>query len=62
MKFISRFTFIVGLFFFTSCAITENFEINEDRSGKFRYDIDMSQMMEMVGNMGAEETSKSKKK
>ena len=62
MKFISRFTFIVGLFFFTSCAITENFEINEYSSGKFLYDIDMSQMMEMFGNMGAEETSKSKKK
>lgn len=46
----------------TSCAITETFEMNEDRSGKFRYDIDMSQMMVMVDNLGAEEPSKSKKK
>ena len=62
MKFIVRIVFIVGLFFFNSCAITETFEINEDRSGKFRYDIDMSQVMQMAGNLGAEESTKSKKK
>jgi hypothetical protein len=62
MQLLTRITCILGLFFLTSCAITESFEIKEDRSGKFRYDIDLSQMMEMVGNMGAEEPSKSKKK
>jgi hypothetical protein len=62
MQLITRITCILGLFFLTSCAITETFEINEDRSGKFRYDIDLSQMMEMVGDLGAEESSKSKKK
>jgi len=62
MQILTRISYTLGLFFLTSCAITESFEIREDRSGKFRYDIDLSQMMEMVGNMGAEEPSKSKKK
>lgn len=62
MKFIYRMTFIVGLFAFNSCAITETFEINEDGSGKFRYDIDMSKVMQMAGDLGAEESSKSTKK
>ena len=62
MQLITRITCILGLFFLTSCAITESFEIREDRSGKFRYDIDLSQMMAMAGNIGAEEPSKSKKK
>lgn len=62
MKFILRLSILTVLLLFTSCAITETFEIREDRSGKFRYDIDMSQMMEMAGNLGTEETPKSKKK
>lgn len=62
MKFILRLSILTVVFLFTSCAITETFEIKEDRSGKFRYDIDMSQMMEMAGNLGTEESSKSKKK
>lgn len=62
MNYFSRILPFVGLLFLTSCAITETFEIKEDRSGNFRYDIDVSQMMEMAGNLGAEEPSKSKKK
>lgn len=62
MNYIVRILPLVCLFFLTSCAITETFEIKEDRSGKFRYDIDLSQMMEMAGSLGAEEPSKSKKK
>lgn len=62
MKNILRIAPLFIVFFFTSCAITETFEIREDRSGKFRYDVDLSQMMEMVGNLGEEDSSKSKKK
>jgi hypothetical protein len=61
MNYFNRVLPFIGLLFLTSCAITETFEIKEDRSGNFRYDIDMSQMMEMAGNLGAEEPSKSKK-
>ena len=62
MNYFNRVLPFIGLLFLTSCAITETFEIKEDRSGKFRYDIDMSQVMEMAGNLGTEEPSKSKKK
>jgi hypothetical protein len=62
MNYFNRVLPFIGLLFLTSCAITETFEIKEDRSGNFRYDIDMSQLMEMAGNLGAEEPSKSKKK
>jgi hypothetical protein len=61
MNYFNRVLPFIGLLFLTSCAITETFEIKEDRSGKFRYDIDMSQVMEMAGNLGTEEPSKSKK-
>ncbi|GGD14513.1 hypothetical protein [Flavobacterium orientale] len=54
---------LIGILFcLSSCAITENLIINEDGSGKFAYDIDMSELIALAGEVGQQEESSSKNK
>jgi len=54
---------LIGILFcLSSCAITENLIINEDGSGKFAYDIDMSELIALAGEVGQQEEPNSKNK
>lgn len=56
------FLLLVVLFTFSSCAITENLIINENGSGRFAYDIDMSELIALAGEADQPEGSNSKNK
>ena len=41
----------------TSCVFTEELYINKDGSGSYAFRMDMSKMMEAMGEMGSENDS-----
>lgn len=48
------FVLIIAIISLTSCQITEKIYLNEDGSGTFDLEVDMSQMMKSLGSMGKE--------